>query len=310
MPFFPVWVCSSIPFLLLAAAVILAPPPVQVKAWPSHGSTQAQLPWYAQQWGIPTTPLWYEDFSSPNDFDTTNSYASGFKFYAFGHSITTWQGSPLSSPAPVYGTDYFIANNQLTIKNLGIDNEAGGEFGTGAYIPGNQSMLNTLPLVYGGKPFYCELEMSFSSGGGGGIEWIQDQTALLRSITNSNSPSTLLAELDQAENKDQSNAHGWTGSTTNPTAYSNTYSAASPGTFNQYGVLGVPRSYNGGTGFYSFYRNQSLISPTATWTTGTLGTSPDVGLENSNMQVMLNLTGKGPNIDRVYNYIACWGNHS
>lgn len=288
-------------FFLITLALSLVLPKDAPRAF-THGAA-ISAPAQAVAYGA-TSLFIYDDFTSSSTTDTTNSFVPGFNWYNFNASISTWMGSPYSQPAAVYNTDYTISGSNFTIINANSGHTAGGEFGSGYFDSGSQTLKNTLPLVPGNKPFYCEANISYGSASGG-IMWLQDQSSLLRSILNTGN-NTLLAELDVGEGKNQSNAHGWTGPSTDPTGYSN--NIASPpanGTMNKWGVLGVPRAYNSGTGIYVYYLNGSIVSAGGSWTTGSLGTGEDIGLENSNLQVMFSQTGSGsPN--RIYDYIACW----
>jgi hypothetical protein len=261
---------------------------------PSSVANGQGIPSFASAFGISKLQF-YDDFLSEGTIDVGNSQAPGFNWYL--NNWPGWQGETAAdlgwSPAP--SNSYNVANSNFN-RLSGTGGGGGAPFSSAYYV--NSTTMTPSPggFISGAKPLYIETRVQFNGDNYTSV-WMQDWTAILRSINNSgNSNAFAEIALTDVEPDFDLNQHfySWTGPSTNAGVLQ--INPSLPTGFNSWGCLLVPRAYNGGTGLLQFYANRVASGSPATWSG-----ADTYGAEASNFMIMI----EGSE-DISVDYIAAW----
>ena len=238
-----------------------------------HSGGGSSAPPQAAAWGM-NTLTFADEFTSISTIDTTNSKASGFKWYS-----SNFFGNP-----PVSSSAYSISGSILTFNNTA---------NLGLCTLCNNGIGQTFSAAGGG--FYIEFLMKINSSyaGASGVSgwpavWSMSAGHLLGSIS-SNFP-----ELDFIEMYPSSTVgavwplmafHDWTTSSANN--YNTNDFPTMPGGYDAnawhtYGTLYVPMARNGGTGIVERYVDNALLSTSVINFTASGPASPGATPSNPN----------------------------
>ena len=264
---------------------VMAPPPI---------------PSYATAFGI-SQYQFFDGFDSDTTIDKTNSLASGFNWYVSG--IPSFQGNSLAN-SPATSGQYTVAGSVLTVlANTCPAPEGAWQFTSIGFNHADPSIQTQgVPLISGAKPFYFEGRTICGDGTQAiNVFWLWDTIANLRYVQNSGVTGRYaefdLNETGSAHSNNQL-LHSWPDASASDIGGGGTLTSFPETTFNRWGILVVPRSYNGGTGLAQFYLNGTPSVAAINWSG-----ADTYGIEASNYMVLFGGGSSAPHFQ--IDYIGC-----
>jgi hypothetical protein len=260
----------------------------------THGAPPA-IPSFATAFGF-TSYLIFDNFNSLATVDTTQSNAAGFNWYTANQAAFKVDACPTSTSQASW---YSVTNGVLAVSS----NNAVCQGAQNMSI-GTASAIRTLPLISGSKGFYIEGRMKFAlpTGGQDFIPdfWLQDSAGAVAQMNGSG--AFRFGEIDILEARPtntQQTVNDWSSWNTraaSPTSGAD-LSALDYTQFHRWGVLMVPMSLNGGTGFVKWYVDGVQTGSAITWTSA--GQTGGI-LESDNFEINF---AAGVNIPLSIDYI-------